>query len=157
MSRSAEQRTIVADPAAEKPPLTPAAFDKEVGAGRHKAAPRTAPARPPVRFRVTFDEPAEYFAELDGVAEQVEGGVVRFMVRYDPPGPTSGIRRLELVASAVVDGEILELVAKAGEVWGDGGELDQETKKRIDGWHGQLVEMCGQRGLVLRGGRFGAV
>jgi len=157
VSKGDKAGTAVEEPAAEKPPMTPEAFDKEVGAGRHKTVPRTAPARGPAKVRVTFEEPEEFFWELADVADQVEGGVVRFIVRYDPPGEGAGIRNVELVAGAVVNGEILELVAKAGQVWGDGGEMDQETKKRLDAWHGQLVELCGQKELTLKGGRFGAV
>jgi hypothetical protein len=149
--------TAVVDPEASAPPLTPAAFDKTVGAGRHKAVPRPAPARLPVRIRVTFDEPGEFLQELGAMAEHVEGDVVRFIVRYNPPGEGPGIRNVELVAGAVVAGEILELVGKCGQVWGDGGELDQETKQRVDTWHGQLVELCSRTGLALKGGRFGAV
>jgi hypothetical protein len=157
VSKSEGPGTAVVEPEAEKPPMTPAVFDKAVGAGQHKAVPRTAPTRVPVRIRVTFEEPAEFLDELEAIAAYVEGKVVRFIVRYDPPGPESSIKRVELVVGAVVAGEILELVAKAGQVWGDDGEADQATKRRVDTWHAAVVDLCGRTGLALKGGRFGAV
>lgn len=145
-------------PAKEVPgPLTPAAYDKAV----RKEGPRR-PRGPivltlPATVRVTFEEPAEFLQELEELATEVERGIVRYTLRYDPPGEGYGMRKVELVVSAIAEGEIFELVAKAGAVWGDGGEADQETKKRVDTWHAQLVELCGSKGLALKGGRFGAV
>jgi hypothetical protein len=116
-----------------------------------------AAASAPLRVRVTFEEPAEWLQEVEEAADQVDRGVIRYTLRYDPPGEGYGMRKVELVAGAVVGGEIVELVAKAGEVWGGNGEADQETKKRVDTWHAQLVELCSRKGLALKGGRFGAV
>ena len=141
----------------ERPPMTPAERRPRGPTFDERQRMKVAPGRLPVRVRVTFEEPAEFVEEVEEAADHVEGGVVRFIVRYDPPGEAAGIRHVELVAGAVVAGEILELVAKAGAVWGDDGDGDQATKKRVDTWHAQLVELCGRKGLALKGGRFGAV
>jgi hypothetical protein len=140
----------------EKP--TPPAEDggKETRAQGPKPG-RAAAVPAPVRIRVTFDEPAEWLQEVEEAADLVDRRVVRFILRYDPPGAGYGVHEVELVAGAVVGGEIVELVAKAGSVWNDGGDADQETKKRIATWQAQLGEMCGRAGLTLKGGRFGAV
>jgi hypothetical protein len=142
---------------ADKEPLTPEVAAQGEQLGRALGRVLLGSRRAPVRVRVTFEEPAEFLQELEERAAGVEGGVVRYIIRYDPPGEGYGARRVDLVAGAVVNGEILELAAKAGAVWGDGGEADQATKKRVDEWHGALVELCGKAGLVLKGGRFGAV
>jgi hypothetical protein len=144
-----------AAPASE--PLTLAGFDRVESKRKGQGRPGINETGPPIRVRVTFDEPAEWLQEIGEAAEQVDRRVVRFTLRYDPPGEGYGMRRVVLLAGAVVGGEIVELVAEAGAVWGDGGESDQETKRRVDVWHSQLVELCGRAGLVLKGGRFGAV
>jgi hypothetical protein len=138
-------------------PQTPAEFDRTVSKRKGQGRPGRNETGPPVRVRVTFEEPAEFVDEVTARAERVEGGVVRYTLRYDPPGEGYGMRKVELVAGVVVDGEILEMVAKAGAVWGDDGEADQATKKRVAVWHADLVGLCGQHGLTLKGGRFGAV
>ena len=143
--------------AAPAEPMTAAALDRKVAKGPGAKPGRAAAAPAPLRVRVTFEEPAEWLQEVEEAADQVDRGVIRYTLRYDPPGEGYGMRKVELVAGAVVGGEIVELVAKAGAVWGDNGEADQETKKRVDTWHAQLVDLCGRKGLALKGGRFGAV
>jgi hypothetical protein len=138
-------------------PMTPPAYDKAV----QKQPPRR-PRGPivltlPATVRVSYEEPAEFLQELEELAKEVERGIVRYTIRYDPPGEGYGMRTVELVVSAIAEGEIFELVAKAGPVWGDGGDADRATKRRVDEWHAGLVELCGRAGLTLKGGRFGAV
>jgi hypothetical protein len=137
--------------------MTPPAFDNAVQKAREVGVQVPLVVALPASVRVSFEEPAEFNQELEERAKDVERGIVRYFLRYDPPGEGFGMRKVELVVSAIADGEIFELVAKAGAVWGDGGEIDLATKKRVDEWHGALVELCGKAGLVLKGGRFGAV
>jgi hypothetical protein len=152
--------TAVADEkeaAGETEAFSPGAAQLAAVRERQQAAAKRAAAPAPIRIRVTFDEPAEWLQEIEEAADLVDRRVVRFILRYDPPGEGYGVHEVELVAGAVVGGEIVELVAKAGAVWNDGGAADLETKKRVDTWHSQLVELCSRARLVLKGGRFGAV
>ena len=128
-------------------------------AGEKNAGPEQGPIvlMLPATVRVSFEEPAEFLQELEELAKEVEEGIVRYTIRYDPPGEGYGMRKVELVVSAIAGGEIFELVARAGAVWDDGGEADLATKKRVDTWHTALVELCGKAGLTLKSGRFGAV
>ena len=143
--------------AATAEPMTPPAFDRAVSKQKGPGRPGRNEIGPPLRVRVTFEEPAEWLQEVEEAAELVDRGVIRYTLRYDPPGEGYGMRKVELVAGAVVGGEIVELVAKAGVVWGDNGEESLVTKKRVDTWHAQLVDLYGRKGLALKGGRFGAV
>jgi len=137
--------------------MVPPVYDRAVA--RMTAQRRRGPivVTLPASVRVSYEEPAEFLQELEELAKDVERGTVRYTIRYDPPGEGYGMRKVELVVSAIAGGEIFELVARAGAVWGDGGEVDLATKKRVDTWHAALVELCGKAGLTLKSGRFGAV
>lgn len=157
MTRGAGQEAAVAEAPPVEPPTTPAEYTREAGKGAARRGRGPIVLTLPATVRVSFEEPAEFVQELEELAAEVERGIVRYTLRYDPPGEGYGMRKVELVVSAIAEGEIFELVAKAGAVWGDNGEADQETKKRVDTWHAQLVDLCGRKGLALKGGRFGAV
>jgi hypothetical protein len=113
VSKTAGQVVEEAGAAAPAEPVTPAAYIREVGKATARRPRGPIVLTLPATVRVSFEEPAEFVQELEELAAEVERGIVRYTLRYDPPGEGYGMRKVELVVSAIAEGEIFELVAKA--------------------------------------------
>ncbi len=119
------------------------------------ARPDSRPYRPlasPLRYVVEFQELAQFVEELEMGLYGVDRGIIRYDIISSPPGITVGLRTMYLVVSAALGDVLVKARLEAGVLWGDDGEFDQETTRRLNNWHAELVAMCGEKSLNLRTG-----
>lgn len=100
---------------------------------------------------VTFNEPEEFLEELERDAEHVYRRIVRVTRRWTASKVHPGIHHLELVATAVVKDQVVQLRRYVGDIWRMKGQ-DQPVLNAADQKQREIEARCQAMGLEVRAG-----
>jgi len=103
-------------------------------------------------MKVKFTEPEEFCEELERDKQDIDRGIVRCTIRYEPTKISPSIRHVIAIASYPVKGQIVKLERHCGEIWGLRPEEDQKAVDRAREHLKRVEETCRRLNLEVRAG-----
>lgn len=100
---------------------------------------------------VRFNAPEEFVEELARDADRVHRRIVRVTCRYSASRLSPNIHHLSVVASALVDGQVIQLERYVGDIWRI-PEEDGKVYAQRDQVMGELAQRLAALGLEVRAG-----
>src|SRR5579885_1726182 len=99
---------------------------------------------------VRFNDHAEFLTELKLSLEKIQDRTVRRTVRQTLDRQIPNIRHYVVVATAVVNDQIIMLEEACGSMWGIGAREDQQTKDRVEKVTNLIEGFCKEYKLDCR-------
>jgi hypothetical protein len=101
---------------------------------------------------VRFNDSAEFITELMQSKDKIQGRIVRRTTRQTADARVPNIRHMTVVATAVVNDQIIMLEEPCGSLWGIGAKEDLQTKERVEKLHHTIESFCKEYKLECRAG-----